>query len=310
MRITENVDMYGHKHLEKLHENKKGTPTMGGILIVVSVFLASFLCNRWDNIFVWYSILAMLLLAMVGLRDDFLKVKNRKGLTRREKLFFQLVIGVGFGIVISLNQDVTPEVFVPFFKNMILNLGVFHILWTALVIVSFSNAVNFTDGLDGLAIGGVVSTSAVLAILSYVSGHRGFSDYLFIPFIKDAGELSIICVALLGAGLGFLWFNAYPAQVFMGDVGALSLGGVIGIVSILVKKELVLVIAGGIFVLEALSVVIQIASIRLRNKKVFRAAPFHHHLQIIGWPESKIVVRMWIVSLIFAVISLLTLKLR
>ncbi len=310
MRITENVDMYGHKHLEKLHENKKGTPTMGGILIVVSVFLASFLCNRWDNIFVWYSILAMLLLAMVGLRDDFLKVKNRKGLTRREKLFFQLVIGVGFGIVISLNQDVTPEVFVPFFKNMILNLGVFYILWTALVIVSFSNAVNFTDGLDGLAIGGVVSTSAVLAILSYVSGHRGFSDYLFIPFIKDAGELSIICVALLGAGLGFLWFNAYPAQVFMGDVGALSLGGVIGIVSILVKKELVLVIAGGIFVLEALSVVIQIASIRLRNKKVFRAAPFHHHLQIIGWPESKIVVRMWIVSLIFAVISLLTLKLR
>jgi phospho-N-acetylmuramoyl-pentapeptide-transferase len=310
LQIIEKIDMYGHVHLESLYQGKKGTPTMGGILIIFSIILSTLLWSRWDNYFTWLSVFVMVTLGTVGLMDDMQKLKKGKGFSRSKKLFFQILIGLILGILVVCNKHLSTSLDFPFFKSFAKDLGYFYIFWAALVIVSTSNAVNFTDGLDGLAIGAIITNSLIFALLSYLSGHIKFSNYLFIPYIPGAGELIILCFSLIGAGLGFLWFNSYPAEVFMGDVGALSLGGIIGAVALFIKKEFLLIISGGLFVAEALSVILQILSVRLRGKKIFRAAPLHHHLQLLGWKEPKIIVRLWIVSIICAVVSFLTLKLR
>lgn len=308
--LGEKIDMYGHPHLEDLHKNKKGTPTMGGIMIILAVFISALFWMRWDVGFMWYCLSIMLMLGLLGFRDDYLKLKRGKGLSRKEKLIFQIGTGVVLGLIICLNKDISTRLDLPFFKDLAVDLSYFYILWASLVIIATSNAVNFTDGLDGLAIGGIITTSLVLAVLCYLTGHIKFSQYLFIPYIKDTGELTILCSAIFGAALGFLWYNCYPAQIFMGDTGALSLGALLGAVSLFAKKEFLLIIAGGIFVVEALSVMLQIISVRFRGKKLFKAAPLHHHFQIEGYPESKIIIRFWIVSIMLAALALLTLKLR
>jgi len=308
--IKEKINMYGHKDLERLHKKKKDTPTMGGIIILLSIFFSSLLWMRWDCPFLWYSLLIFSLLGMLGVRDDLLKIKKDKGISRKEKLGFQIVIGMLVGVIIFLDKNISTSLDFPFFKKFSLNLGYFYILWAALVIVASSNAVNFTDGLDGLAIGGLITNSLVFAVFCYLTGHIVFSRYLFIPYIKNAGELTILCSAILGAGLGFLWFNSHPAEIFMGDTGALALGGGLGAIALFIKKELVLLISGGIFVVEALSVILQMLSVNLGGKKLFKAAPLHHHFQLKGIPEFKIIVRFWIASIAFSVLALLTLKLR
>lgn len=310
LNFKESIDMYGHVHLEALHKSKKGTPTMGGLILIGAVGISTLLWAKLTVSFVWYVLLIMILLGALGFSDDYLKSTRGKGLSRKHKLIVQIGIGVFLGLVIFLDRNISTTLDVPFFKKVVFDLGFFYIFWTALVIVATSNAVNFTDGLDGLAIGGIITNSLVFAGLSYLTGHLEFANYLFIPHIADAGELAVICAALLGAGLGFLWFNSYPAEVFMGDTGALSLGGIIGVIALFIKKEFLLIIAGGIFVLEALSVVLQICSVRMSGRRIFRAAPLHHHFQLKGWPESKIIIRFWIVSLICAMCALLTLKLR
>ncbi len=310
LKIEEKVNMYGNVSLGALHKNKKGTPTMGGVLIAVSVLISLLLWARWDNVFIWYAVFVIVSLSLVGLRDDLLKINSGRGMKRGEKLFFQTIIGLCLGLMLFLYRSSFSALSVPFLKNTVLNLGYFYIFWVALVIVSASNAVNFTDGLDGLAIGAIVVDSFVFALLSYIAGNIKISSYLLVPYIKGAGELSVFCASIMGAGLGFLWFNSYPAQIFMGDIGALSLGGAIGAVAVFIKQEFLLVIAGGVFVIEALSVLLQIFSIRMFKKRIFKAAPFHHHLQLLGWPESKIVVRLWILAVIFAALAVMTLKLR
>lgn len=308
--LGERVDMYGHSRLETLHKDKSGTPTMGGVMIVGSIALSMLLWMRWDVRFIWYCLFIMFTLGGLGLRDDWLKFTSGRGLSRRDKFLYQMIIGVLVGVIVCLNKNMTTEISFPFFKRLMVDLGYFYVLWTSLVIVSTSNAVNFTDGLDGLAIGGVITTSIVFAILCYLSGHILFSGYLFIPYVPDSGELTIVCSAILGAGLGFLWYNCYPAQIFMGDTGALSLGGLIGAIALFIKKEFLLILCGGIFVAEALSVCLQILSVKLKGKRVLDAAPLHHHYQIKGVPESKIIVRFWIFSILLAALALLTLKLR
>ncbi|UCC94577.1 MAG: phospho-N-acetylmuramoyl-pentapeptide-transferase [Candidatus Omnitrophota bacterium] len=310
LKIVEKIDMYGHIHLEALHEDKRGTPTMGGVLILFSVIASTLLWARLDNSFIWLSIAVMLALGALGLHDDLLKIKRGRGLSRKEKLFGQIAVGAVLGILIVLDKNISTAWDFPFFKKIIVDLGYFYIFWAALIIVATSNAVNFTDGLDGLAIGALTINALIFAVLAYLSGHFKFASYLFIPHIKGAGELTVLCLSLGGAALAFLWFNSYPADVFMGDVGALSLGGVIGVIALFVKKELLLFVSGGLFVIEALTVILQILSVRFRGKRLFRAAPLHHHLQLLGWKEPKIIVRLWIVSIICAVIALLTLKLR
>ncbi len=310
MQITEHIDMYGNVHLEELYEGKKGTPTMGGVLILFSVFFTTLLCARWDNYLVWLSVFVMMSLGAAGLVDDFLKIRKGKGLSRSVKLILQGLIGIILGALVVVNKEYAATLNFPFFKEAVFDLGYFYVFWAALIIAATSNAVNFTDGLDGLAMGGIITTSFIFALLSYIVGHLKFSGYLFIPYVSGAGELSVICFALVGACLGFLWFNCYPAQVFMGDVGALSLGGVIGAIALLVKKEFLLFVAGGLFVFEAVSVILQMLSVKLRGRRLFRAAPFHHHLQLLGWKEPKIIVRLWIVSALCALVALLTLKLR
>lgn len=310
MNIIEKIDMYGHIRLQALYKNKEGTPTMGGILIIAAVLVSVFFWARWDNSFVWLIVLLMLSLGVLGLSDDILKIKRGKGLSRGRKLLGQSLIGVVLGFFILISKESGGIVSFPFFKKVIIDLGYFYIFWAALVIVASSNAVNFTDGLDGLAIGALVVNFLIFAVLGYIAGHMNFAGYLFIPYIKGAGELAVLCFALVGAGLGFLWFNAYPADVFMGDVGALALGGVVGGVALFINKEFLLLITGALFVIEAISVVLQILSVRIRGKRLFLAAPLHHHLQLLGWKEPKIIVRLWIITIFCAVISLLTLKLR
>lgn len=310
LKMTETIDMYGHKGLESLHQGKKGTPTMGGVLIIAAVLFSTLLWTRWDSYFMWLSIFSMVGLGALGLYDDLLKTKKGKGLTRSEKLLSQIVIGLMLGALAVVNPNVSTTWDFPFFKRVVIDLGYYYIFWATLVIVATSNAVNFTDGLDGLAIGSVIINSFIFAIFCYLSGHAKFSQYLYIPYIRGAGELTIFCFSLVGAGLGFLWFNSYPAQIFMGDVGALSLGGVIGAIALFIKKEFLLVISGGLLVAEVLSVIIQIISIKTRKKKVFLASPLHHHFQLLGWKEPKIIIRFWIVSILLAVATLLTLKLR
>jgi len=297
------------------HQRKEGTPTMGGLLIVIAVVLPSLLWADLTNPFVWMVLMSTLLYGVIGFTDDYLKITRKRslGLTARQKMAAQ--IGVALLLAIALMWLVhegryTTQISFPFFKTWTPDIGLFYAPWAMLVIVGAANAVNLTDGLDGLAIGTSMIASGTFAILAYVAGHAKVAGYLDVPNVRGAGELAIICGAMVGASLGFLWFNCNPAQIFMGDVGSMALGGAIGTVAILTKQEILLVFVGGLFVIEALSVILQVASYRLRGRRILRMAPIHHHFELSGWPEQKVVIRFWIVAIIFALASLSTLKLR
>ena len=296
----------------KTHHKKAGTPTMGGLLIISSLILSTIIWADLENKYILYLIFTTIIFAVIGFIDDYKKIKNSKGISARTKIFLQ-IIASGFIAIVMFNFIETQQeqqLLIPFFKNVFFDLGIFFIPLTMLVIISASNAVNLTDGLDGLAIMPIVLVSGAFGIFAYLTGNINFSEYLLIPYIKDAGEITIFIAAIIGSGLGFLWFNSYPAQVFMGDVGALSLGAALGLMSVIVRQEIVLIIMGGIFVIEALSVIIQVLSFKYRKKRVFLMAPFHHHFEQKGWAEPKVVVRFWIISFILVLIGLATLKLR
>jgi len=297
----------------KAHAAKAGTPTMGGLLILFTVSVSVLLWCDLRNVYIWLTMLVFIGFGMVGFMDDYIKIvrKHNKGLSARSKLLGQLVVG-GIALTCLMAQPTfSTHLAFPFFKNLSLELGYGYALFGLLVMVGSSNAVNLTDGLDGLAIGPTVVAGVVFAIFVYVSGHSMFSQYLQINFIPGLGEVTIFCGALVGAGLGFLWFNAYPAQVFMGDVGSLSLGGVLGFLALLCKQELLLVIIGGLFVVETLSVILQIGYFKWTGgKRIFRMAPLHHHYELKGVPESKIIIRFWIMSILFGLMALSSLKLR
>jgi phospho-N-acetylmuramoyl-pentapeptide-transferase len=313
----------------KSHQKKAGTPTMGGILIVVSIVVPTLLWTNLRSPFVWLCILSTLAYGGVGFADDYLKIVRKRslGLTGREKIGLQFFIslGVGFLLLSLAEQGVySTTLTVPFLKEFVPNLLIDRLfgttfffmaylpflLFVSIVIVGASNAVNLTDGLDGLAIGCTLIASAALTALTYVTGHAVLANYLDIQNIPRVGELTIFCGSMVGASLGFLWYNAHPAEVFMGDVGSLSLGGAIGTVAVIIKQELLLLFIGGVFVIEAMSVMLQVLSFKFRGKRIFRMAPIHHHFELQGWSESKIIIRFWIASLIFALFSLSTLKLR
>jgi phospho-N-acetylmuramoyl-pentapeptide-transferase len=296
------------------HLVKSGTPTMGGVLILLSVIVSALLWSDWDSRYAWLLIVMTLGFGAIGFVDDYKKVvyKDPKGLASRWKYFWQSVLGL-LAAYLMFQWAYLPahtELLIPFAKSLVFELGPWFVLMAYFVIVGTSNAVNLTDGLDGLAIMPAVLVSAALSVFAYLSGHAVFADYLNIPFIPGAGEVAIFGAALVGAGLGFLWFNTYPAQVFMGDVGALAIGAALGLMAIMVRQELVLVIMGGIFVMETLSVMIQVASFKLTGKRVFRMAPLHHHFELKGWPEPKVIVRFWIITLILVLVGLASLKVR
>ncbi|HYD34145.1 MAG TPA: phospho-N-acetylmuramoyl-pentapeptide-transferase [Methylophilaceae bacterium] len=297
------------------HLIKAGTPTMGGALILVGIAVATLLWADLTNRFVWVVLLTTLGFGIVGWVDDWRKVvhRNPKGLSAKAKYFWQSLIG--FVVAIYLFQTATvpaeTELIVPFFKTLVLPLGaISFIVLTYFVIVGTSNAVNLTDGLDGLAIMPTVMVGAALSIFAYVAGHAYFSEYLGVPYVPGAGELAVFCAAMAGAGLGFLWFNAYPAEVFMGDVGALALGAALGVVAVIVRQEIVLFIMGGVFVVETISVMLQVGSFKLTGKRIFRMAPLHHHYELKGWKETQVVVRFWIITMMLVLVGLSTLKLR
>jgi phospho-N-acetylmuramoyl-pentapeptide-transferase len=305
-KTKDTASLYEH------HKNKEGTPTMGGVLIIGVIVLSVLLWADLSNKYIWIALLATVWLAVVGFIDDYIKLTRKKsrGLTAMVKLAGQMVLGIAIGLLLYADPEIGDRLDVPFFKNLVIHLGAFYVFFSALVIIGTSNAVNLTDGLDGLAIGCVSIVALTYCGISYVTGHYVFSDYLQIIFMPQAGELAVFCAAIFGAGLGFLWYNCHPADVFMGDTGSLALGGALGTVAILIKKELLLVIVGGIFVAEALSVIIQVVSFKTRKKRVFLMAPIHHHFQLKGWAESKIIFRFLIVAIILALFSLSTLKLR
>lgn len=297
------------------HLVKAGTPTMGGALILMSIVLTTLLWADLSNRYIWVVLLTTLGFGVIGWIDDYRKVvyRNPKGLPASVKFFWQSVIAIVVAVYLALTAEMSAQtdMIVPFFKEIAIPLGVTgFVILTYFVIVGTSNAVNLTDGLDGLAIMPTVMISSALAVFAYVTGHVVFAKYLGIPYIPNTGELSVFCGALAGAGLAFLWFNAYPAEVFMGDVGALALGAALGIVTVIVRQEIVLVIMGGVFVVEALSVMLQVASFKLLGKRIFRMAPLHHHYELKGWKENQVVVRFWIITLILVLFGLSTLKLR
>lgn len=296
----------------KSHQSKSGTPTMGGVIILIAILASTLLWADLANRYVWLALFAVVGYGAIGFWDDWLKCvkKNSKGLLPRYKFSLQILVAMVIGSGIYQSAAYSTILSIPFFKNITPDLGAFYIPFAILVIVGASNAVNLTDGLDGLAIGPVTVTAIAYTVVSYVTGHRAFAEYLLIPHIEGAGELAVFCGSVIGASLGFLWFNAYPASVFMGDVGSLPLGGSLGAVAVISKHELLLVLVGGIFVVEALSVIFQVASFKSRGRRVFLMAPIHHHFELKGWKEPKIVVRFWIVSIILALLSLSTLKLR
>ncbi len=296
------------------HLPKAGTPTMGGALILVAIVLSTLLWGDLSNRYLWVVLLVTLGFGVVGWIDDYRKVvqQDPKGLSAGSKFLGQsLVAAVAAGwIYATATLPAETQLYLPFFKDVMLNLGILYLPLTYLVVVGSSNAVNLTDGLDGLAIMPAVLVGGALGVFAYLSGHAEFARYLAIPSLPEAGELVVFCGALVGAGLGFLWFNAYPAMVFMGDVGALALGAALGMVAVLVRQELVLLIMGGVFVLETLSVMIQVVSFRLTGKRVFRMAPIHHHFELKGWPEPRVIVRFWIITFILVLVGLATLKIR
>lgn len=297
------------------HLVKMGTPTMGGALILMSILLTTLLWSDLGNRYIWVVLLTTLGFGVIGWIDDYRKVvhRNPKGLSAKVKFFWQSVIAIVVAIYLASTAEISAQtdMIVPFFKEVAIPLGFAgFVILTYFVVVGTSNAVNLTDGLDGLAIMPTVMISSALAIFAYAAGHIVFAKYLGIPYIPHAGELAVFCGAMSGAGLAFLWFNAYPAEVFMGDVGALALGAALGVVTVIVRQEIVLIIMGGVFVVEALSVMLQVASFKLLGKRVFRMAPLHHHYELKGWKENQVVVRFWIITFILVLIGLSTLKLR
>jgi phospho-N-acetylmuramoyl-pentapeptide-transferase len=302
--------------LAELHGVKQGTPTMGGVLVIGAVLVSSLLWARLDNQFVWLALFSMVYLGALGFADDYLKVtkKNPEGIHGRIKLAFQIALAAIVTAVFLTNPLLEVQaraLYVPFVKApAIPNMSWFTFLFFTLVIVGSSNAVNLTDGLDGLAAGCTITVAFAYALLSYAAGNFRIAEYLQVPFYPFAGELTVVCAALIGAGLGFLWFNCYPAKVFMGDTGSLAIGGMLGVVAICCKQELLLAVVGGVFVIEAFSVILQVLSFKLTGKRFFVMSPLHHHFELTGWKESTVIVRFWILSIIFALLGLATLKLR
>jgi phospho-N-acetylmuramoyl-pentapeptide-transferase len=296
------------------HLSKAGTPTMGGALVLVAISCGTLLWSDLSNRYVWLVLLITLGFGAIGWWDDYLKLvlKNSRGLSARHKYLFQSILGLGAALYLyyTAHLPVETQLVFPFFKHMLWQLGPFFIVLTYFVIVGTSNAVNLTDGLDGLAILPAVMVAGALGIFAYATGNVQIANYLAIPYVPGVGEVAVFCGSLVGAGLGFLWFNTYPAQVFMGDVGALSLGAALGIVAVVVRQELVLVLMGGVFVLETVSVILQVASFKLTGKRIFRMAPIHHHFELKGWPEPRVIVRFWIITFVLVLCGLATLKLR
>jgi len=296
------------------HFDKVGTPTMGGLLILVAVVVATLFWADLSNRFVWITLFTTISFGIIGWIDDYRKLvdKNPRGIGARNKFLSQTLAGLAASLMLYLSAEspVETELLVPLFKDIALPLGMWFVLLTWFVIVGTSNAVNLTDGLDGLAIMPTVMVAGALGIFAYVTGNSIYSGYLGIPYIAGVGEVLIFCAALVGAGLGFLWFNTYPAQVFMGDIGALSLGAAIGVIAVIVRQEIVLVIMGGIFVIETVSVILQVASYKMVGRRIFRMAPLHHHFELKGWPEPRVIVRFWIISLMLVLVGLATLKIR
>ncbi len=297
------------------HFSKAGTPTMGGALILVAIFVSTLLWSDLGNHYMWVALITTAAFGIIGWVDDYKKLVQRdpRGLIARYKYFWQSLAGFGAAVYLysSAATPAETELIVPVFKDVAIPLGMAaYVLLSYFVIVGSSNSVNLTDGLDGLAILPTVMVAGALAVFAYLTGHAVFSSYLAIPFIPGVGELVIFCGAMVGAGLGFLWFNTYPAQVFMGDVGALALGAALGVVAVMVRQELVLFIMGGVFVMETVSVILQVASFKLTGKRIFRMAPLHHHFELKGWPEPRVIVRFWIITVILVLVGLATLKVR
>jgi phospho-N-acetylmuramoyl-pentapeptide-transferase len=324
------IGQYIREEGPKAHQKKAGTPTMGGLLIAIAILVPTLLWADLSNPFVWIAVFSTLAFGAIGFADDYLKVVHHRnlGLTARAKIGYQIAASVLIAIALIVLQhraEYSTRLLVPFFKqfhpDLVIERWASHsqlwplaflpfVVFVAIVIVGSSNAVNLTDGLDGLAIGCTVIAAGALAVLTYLSGHATFATYLELQRMPQIGELTIFCGAMVGSSIGFLWYNAHPAEVFMGDVGSLALGGAIGTVAVMIKQELLLPFIGGIFVIEALSVILQVGSYKLRKKRIFKMAPIHHHFELLGWSESKVIVRFWIASLVFALFALTTLKLR
>ncbi|WP_319477461.1 phospho-N-acetylmuramoyl-pentapeptide-transferase [Marispirochaeta aestuarii] len=295
------------------HLVKSGTPTMGGLLILVSILVSVLLWQDLHNMYTWIALAALMGFAFIGFLDDYLKIfrGSSAGLSVSSKLLGQVLIAGGVVIYLYMNRtEYTTLLYIPFFKHPVVDLGLLYIPFSVLLLVFTSNAVNLTDGLDGLAIGLVILVGLAFTLLTYLTGRADYAEYLLVPYIREGGELAIPCLALVGASVGFLWYNAHPAEVFMGDTGSLALGGVLGVIALMIKKEVLLIIVGGVFVLEAMSVIIQVVSYKFRKKRVFKMAPLHHHFELKGWDESKVVIRFWILGGLFAILSLSTLKLQ
>lgn len=312
LKIGENINKNDSRKLDDLHRHKQDTPTMGGILILGAILISTLLWADITNKYIIIVLFVTVWLGITGFMDDYLKQvkKKAKGLTAASKFTSQIILGLILGTILMILSPSNIRLDLPFLKDVSLNLDGLFIIFVILVVSGSSNAVNLTDGLDGLAAGIVVMVAIAFSVLCYVTGNIKFSEYLLIPYIRGSGELTVFCTSILGAGLGFLWFNCYPASIFMGDVGSLALGGALGTVALLIKKEMLLVIVGGIFVLEALSVILQVASFKLTKKRIFKIAPLHHHFQFLNWPENKVIVRFWIIASLLAVLTLVTLKTR
>lgn len=297
-----------------MHQGKAGTPTMGGVIIILSILVSMFLWGDLANLYNQVLVISLVGFGAIGLADDYLKVsrKNSAGLRACVKFGVQIAIALGIGVYLYMNpvDPFTDVLSVPFFKKWLFHLGLLYIPFSVAVVVGSSNAVNLTDGIDGLAIGLVAIATLANGVLVYISGHKGLAEYLHVLFLPGTGELTVFCGAMFGATLGFLWYNAYPADVFMGDVGSLGLGGALGTLAVITKHEIVLAVVGGIFVVETISVVLQVASFKLTGKRLFKMAPIHHHFELKGWPEPRIIVRFWIVGIMLALLSLATLKVR
>lgn len=304
-----------HK-LAELHGGKGGTPTMGGVLLIGSVIVSTLLWARLDNPMIWAVLFVGAALGVLGFVDDYLKVtkKTSAGVPGKVKLLVQFLVAVAAIHFLSVHPETAEhmkQLYVPFFKEPVINdMGWFAYVFMAVVIIGSSNAVNLTDGLDGLATGCMLSSAMAYALFTYVTGHAVAANYLLLPHQALVGELTIICAAMVGAGLGFMWFNCHPAQVFMGDTGSLAIGGLLAMIAICAKQEVLLVVVGGVFVLEAVSVILQVLSFKLTGKRIFRMAPIHHHFELMGWKESKVIARFWIISIMFALLGLMTLKIR
>ncbi len=294
------------------HLKKAGTPTMGGLFLVGSVLIAFLFCGNFFSVPILMSLLVTVSYFLLGFLDDYLKVlkKDTDGVSARYKLLWQFSTALIVVAYLVMSKTIDTNLHIPFLKDPLFDMGWLYIPFGALVIVGSSNAVNLTDGLDGLAIGPIMTSAASLAVIAYATGHKEIAQYLFIPYVENIGELSVLAAAIIGAGVGFLWYNTYPAQIFMGDVGSLSLGGALGTMAVISRNEILFVLIGGIFVIEALSVIIQVASFKLRKKRVFKMAPIHHHFELKGWEEPKVIVRFWIISIFLAILSLATLKMR